>query len=72
MKDFIYTHLPYLLLGSLALAVLLSEQEIAIRLLRSIPHGPDSSITPGLTGQRIAALLVLAWCAWRILRKSRR
>ncbi|GIZ12563.1 hypothetical protein [Pseudomonas sp. NCCP-436] len=72
MKDLIYSHLPYLLLGSLALAVLLHDQEIAIRLLRTIPHGPDTSVTPGLTGQRIVALLVLAWCAWRILRKPRR
>ncbi|UTW06191.1 hypothetical protein [Pseudomonas benzenivorans] len=71
MKDFIYTHLPYLLLIALALPVLFSQQEIALHLARSIPHNPNLGITIGLANQRIAALLVLAWCAWRILRKRR-
>jgi|GEM_PF-914636 len=72
VKDFIYTHLPYLLLIALALPVLLSQQEIALHLSRSIPQNPNMGIVIGLTNQRIAALLVLTWCAWRILRKRRR
>lgn len=72
MKDFVYAHLPYLLLIALALPVLLSQQEIALNLQRAIPHNPDAGIVIGLTNQRIVALLVLAWCAWRILRKRRR
>lgn len=72
MKDFIYTHLPYLLLIVLALPVLLSQQEIALNLQRAIPHNPNVGIVIGLTNQRIVALLLLAWCAWRILRKRRR
>ncbi|EZH76714.1 hypothetical protein L0Y47_23460 [Ectopseudomonas composti] len=72
MKDFIYAHLPYLLLIVLALPVLLSQQEIALNLQRAIPHNPNVGIVIGLTNQRIVALLVLAWCAWRILRKRRR
>jgi hypothetical protein len=72
MKDFIYDHLPYLLLTALALPVLFSQQEIAFHLGRAIPHNPNAGIAIGLTNQRIAALLVLAWCAWRILRKRRR
>ena len=72
MKDFIYAHLSYLLLIALALPVLLSQQEIPLNLNRTIPHNPNVGIVIGLTNQRIAALLVLAWCAWRILRKRRR
>ena len=72
MKDFIYAHLPYLLLIALALPVLFSQQEIALNLQRAIPHNPNADIVIGLTNQRIVALLVLAWCAWRILRKRRR
>lgn len=72
MKDFIYAHLPYLLLTVLALPVLLSQQEIALNLQRAIPHNPNAGIVIGLTNQRIVALLVLVWCAWRILRKRRR
>ncbi|QNH07172.1 hypothetical protein HNQ27_06785 [Pseudomonas sp. B11D7D] len=72
MKDFIYAHLPYLLLIVLALPVLLSQQEIALNLQRAIPHNPNVGIVIGLTNQRIVALLLLAWCAWRILRKRRR
>lgn len=72
MKDFIYAHLPYLLLIVLALPVLLSQQEIALNLQRAIPHNPNVGIVIGLTNQRIVALLVLVWCAWRILRKRRR
>ncbi|MBJ7548600.1 hypothetical protein JHC42_17345 [Pseudomonas sp. OA3] len=72
MKDFIYAHLPYLLLIALALPVLLSQQEIALNLQRAIPHNPNAGIVIGLANQRIAALLVLAWCAWRIMRKRRR
>ncbi|MDF2075344.1 hypothetical protein P2Q70_12235 [Pseudomonas mendocina] len=72
MKDFIYAHLPYLLLIVLALPVLLSQQEIALNLQRAIPHNPNAGIVIGLTNQRIVALLVLVWCAWRILRKRRR
>lgn len=72
MKDFIYTHLPYLLLIMLALPVLLSQQEIALNLQRAIPHNPNAGITIELTSQRIVALLVLIWCAWRMMRKRRR
>ena len=72
MKDFIYAHLPYLLLIVLALPVLLSQPEIALNLQRAIPHNPNAGIVIGLTNQRIVALLVLVWCAWRILRKRRR
>lgn len=72
MKDFIHAHLPYLLLIVLALPVLLSQQEIALNLQRAIPHNPNVGIVIGLTNQRIVALLLLAWCAWRILRKRRR
>jgi hypothetical protein len=72
MKDFIYTHLPYLLLIALALPVLFNQQEIALHLARAIPHDPNRGIVIGLTNQRIAALLVLTWCTWRILRKRRR
>ncbi|PKM27215.1 MAG: hypothetical protein CVV09_01575 [Gammaproteobacteria bacterium HGW-Gammaproteobacteria-13] len=72
MKDFTYTHLPYLLLIALALPVLFSQQEIALSLNRAIPHNPNAGIVIGLTNQRIVALLVLAWCAWRIMRKRRR
>ena len=72
MKDFLYAHLPYLLLIALALPVLFSQQEIALNLQRAIPHNPSTGITIGLATQRIAAMLVLAWCAWRIMRKRRR
>jgi hypothetical protein len=72
MKDFIYDHLPYLLLIALALPVLFSQQEIALNLQRAIPHDPNVGVVIGLTNQRIAALLVLAWCAWRMMRKRRR
>nr|WP_288256058.1 hypothetical protein [uncultured Pseudomonas sp.] len=72
MKDFLYAHLPYLLLIALALPVLFSQQEIALNLQRAIPHNPSTGITIGLANQRIAAMLVLAWCAWRIMRKRRR
>jgi hypothetical protein len=72
MKDFIYDHLPYLLLIALALPVLFSQQEIALNLQRAIPHNPNVGVVIGLTNQRIAALLVLAWCAWRMMRKRRR
>ena len=72
MKDFTYTHLPYLLLIALALPVLFSQQEIALSLNRAIPHNPNAGIVIGLTNQRIVALLVFAWCAWRIMRKRRR
>ena len=72
MKDFLYAHLPYLLLIALALPVLFSQQEIALNLQRTIPHNPSTGITIGLANQRIAAMLVLAWCAWRIMRKRRR
>jgi hypothetical protein len=72
MKDFIYAHLPYLLLIVLALPVLFSQQEIPLNLQRAIPHNPNAGIVIGLTNQRIVALLVLVWCAWRILRKRRR
>ena len=43
MKDFIYAHLPYLLLVALALPVLLSQQEIALTLQRAIPHNPTQA-----------------------------
>ena len=72
MKDFIYTHLPYLLLIALALPALFSQQEIVFHVGRAIPHDPNRGIAIGLTNQRVAALLVLTWCTWRILRKRRR
>ncbi|SDP51533.1 hypothetical protein [Ectopseudomonas guguanensis] len=72
MKDFIYAHLPYLLLIALALPVLFSQQEIPLNLNRTILLEHQQGIVIGLTNQRIVALLVLAWCAWRILRKRRR
>ncbi|WP_394560308.1 hypothetical protein [Aquipseudomonas alcaligenes] len=70
MKDFIYDNLPYLLLASLALALLLTDREIGFSLNRSIRE--DSGIVIGLTEQRVLALVALLFAAWKILLRPRR
>ncbi|WP_137974697.1 hypothetical protein [Pseudomonas sp. F(2018)] len=70
MKRFIYDNLPYLLLSALALALLFSDREIGFGLNRSIRE--DSGIVIGLIEQRLLALLVLLFAAWKILIRPRR
>ncbi|MDD0842246.1 hypothetical protein [Pseudomonas sp. Gutcm_11s] len=70
MKSFIYDNLPYVLLSAIALALLFTDREIGFGLNRNIRE--DSGIVIGLAEQRVLALLVLLFTAWKILMRPRR
>jgi hypothetical protein len=72
LRDFIYANLPYLLLIGLALPLLLTEREIGLDLASRISVRERPGLLLGLATQRLLALLILLFAAWKILARPRR
>lgn len=72
MKDFIYSNLPYLLLGALALALILTDKEIGFGLSSRISYRESEGIHIGLTEQRMVGFIAMSYALFRILRRSKR
>ncbi|UUY09152.1 hypothetical protein LRS11_03705 [Pseudomonas sp. J452] len=71
VKDFIYGNLPYLLVASLALILLLAEKEIAFGISRRVME-PSRGLVLGLTEQRMIAALLLVFAVRKIWLNTRR
>lgn len=71
VMDFIYGNLPYLLVASLALILLLAEKEIAFGISRSVME-PSRGLVLGLTEQRMIAALILIFAVRKIWLNTRR
>ena len=72
LRGFIYANLPYLLLIGLALPLLLTEREIGLDLASRISVRERPGLLLDLTTQRLLALLILLFAAWKILARPRR
>ncbi len=72
MKNFIYSNLPYLLLGGLALALILTDKEIGFGLASRIGYRESEGIHIGLMEQRMVGFIALSYAVFRILRRTNR
>jgi hypothetical protein len=72
LRDFIYANLPYLLLIGFALPLLLTEREIGLDIASRMNVRDRPGLLLGLTNQRLLALLILLFAAWKMLARPRR
>lgn len=72
LKNFIYNNLPYLLLGALALALILTDKEIGFGLSSRISYRESEGIHIGLMEQRMVGFIVLSYAIFRMFRRSKR
>lgn len=72
LRDFIYNNLPYLLLASLALGLMLTNKEIGFGLASRVSYRESGGVHIGLVEQRLIGLIALSYAVFKILRRKNR